>query len=106
MSLHSSITIEIEGELLTENCVCTFDTVHHVSNQSKPHSIGRLKEKFGVYTLSLPSISMVLPSISFSDNMVMLFFQLYSDTHRENLFFSSQFKSFFLYVKHLQPLKT
>ena len=80
MSLHSSITIEIEGELLTENCVCTFDTVHHVSDQSKPHSIGRLKEKFGVYTLSLPSISMVLPSISFSDNMIMLFFQLFNDT--------------------------
>ena len=89
MSLHSSITIEIEGELLTENCVCTFDTVHHVSDQSKPHSIGRLKEKFGVYTLSLPSISMVLPSISFSDNMIMLFFQLFNDTGKICVFLKS-----------------
>ena len=45
---------------LTENCACTFDTAHHGSDQSKPHSIGFLKEKFGVHTLSLPSISMVL----------------------------------------------
>ena len=43
---------------LTENCACTFDTAHHGSDQSKPHSIGFLKEKFGVHTLSLPSISM------------------------------------------------
>ena len=45
---------------LTENGACTFDTAHHGSDQSKPHSIGFLKEKFGVHTLSLPSISMVL----------------------------------------------
>ena len=44
---------------LTENCACTFDTAHHGSDQSKPHSIGFLKEKFGVHALSLPSISMV-----------------------------------------------
>ena len=44
---------------LTENCACTFDTAHHGSDQSKPHSIGFLKEKFGVHTLSLPSISMI-----------------------------------------------
>ena len=73
---------------MTEYYVCAFDTVHHVSDQSKPHSIGLLKEKFGVYTLSLPSISMVLPNISFSDNMITLFFQLFNDTHRENLCFS------------------
>ena len=44
---------------LTENCACTFDTVYHGSDQSKPYSIGFLKEKFGVHTLSLTSISMV-----------------------------------------------
>ena len=44
---------------LTENCVCTFDTAHHGLDQSIPHSIGFLKEKFEVHTLSLPSISMV-----------------------------------------------
>ena len=44
---------------LTENCVCTFDTAHHGSDQRIPHSISFLKEKFGVHTLSLPSISMV-----------------------------------------------
>ena len=44
---------------LTENCVCTFDTKHHGLDQSKPHSIGFLKEKFGVHTLSLSSISML-----------------------------------------------
>ena len=64
--------MEIEGELVSEHCVCTFDMVHHGSDQS--NSIGFSKEKLGVYTLSLPSISMVLPSISLSDNMIMLFF--------------------------------
>ena len=49
--------------------VCTFDTAHHGSDQS--NSIGK---RFGVHTFSLPSISMVLPSISLSDNMIMLFF--------------------------------
>ena len=46
-------------KLLAENCVCTYDTMHHGLDQSKLHSIGFLKEKFGVHTLSLPSISMV-----------------------------------------------
>ena len=46
-------------KLLTENCICTFDTVHHGLDQSKPHSIGFLKEKLGVHTLSFPSIFMV-----------------------------------------------
>ena len=44
---------------LTENCVCTFDTAHHGSDQSIPHSIGFLKEKFGVHTLRVSSISML-----------------------------------------------
>ena len=48
---------------LTENCACTFDTPHHGSDQSKPHSIGFLKEKFGVHTLSLASISMITISL-------------------------------------------
>ena len=38
---------------LTENCVCTFDTTRHGSDQSIPHSIGFLKDKFGVHTLAL-----------------------------------------------------
>ena len=46
---------------LTKNCACTFDTAHHGSNQSKPDSLWFLKEKFGVHTLSLSSISMVNP---------------------------------------------
>ena len=29
---------------LTENCVCTFDTAHHGSDQRIPHSISFLKE--------------------------------------------------------------
>ena len=45
---------------LTENYVCTYDTTHHGLDQSKPHSIGFLKEKCRVHTLSLPSISMVI----------------------------------------------
>ena len=49
--------------------VCTIDTAHHGSDES--NSIG---QKFGVHTFSLPSISMVLPSISLSDSMIMLFF--------------------------------
>ena len=67
---------------MTENWVCTFDTAHRVSNQSKPHSIGFFKEKFGVHTLFLPSISMVLPSISFSDHITMLFFSAF-ERYRE-----------------------
>ena len=38
---------------LTENCVGIFNTAHHGSDQSIPHSIGLLKEKFGVHTLSM-----------------------------------------------------
>ena len=40
-------------KLLTENCIGTFDMAHHGSDQSIPYSIGFLKEKFGVHTLSL-----------------------------------------------------
>ena len=54
---------------LTENGASTFDTAHHGSDQSKPHSIGFLKEKFGVHTLSLPSISMI-PGTAFSPKSV------------------------------------
>ena len=55
--------------------------MHHGSYQG--NSIGFLKEKFGVHTVSLPSISMVLANISFSENMMMLFFKLFNDTRRE-----------------------
>ena len=50
LALSRSITIQIEEELLTENCVCAFDLVHHGSYQG--NSVGFLKEKFGVDTLS------------------------------------------------------
>ena len=55
---------------LTENCVCTFDTAHHGSDQRIPHSISFLKEKFGVHTLSLPSISMVKLEIEYSGKLL------------------------------------
>ena len=59
---------------LTENCVCTFDTAHHGSDQSKPHSIFKRKHSF-FHTLSVPSISMEKRSKSDNkSNMVNLLF--------------------------------
>ena len=49
LALYRSVAIEIEGELLTDNCVCTFGTAF-----------------FGVYTLYLPFISMVLQRARYS----------------------------------------
>ena len=70
---------------LTENCACTFDTAHHGSDQSKPHSIGFFKKKIGVHTLSLPSISM-FKLTTFTSKCVIR----ESSTARENLNFQVQ----------------
>ena len=43
---------------LTENCICTFDMVHHGSDQSKPHSILKRKHSFFLFTLFLFLLSL------------------------------------------------
>ena len=55
MILRHKQTVRIKS--LTEDWVYTFDSAHHDLDQSIPHSIGSLKEKFRVHNLSFPFIS-------------------------------------------------